>query len=408
MLERLISFIEAKNQLILILLISALLLAGIVYSVFLGDNLRYIDERDYHRIAEHLIDHHIYSANGVDPAAMRPPGYPFFLAVFMLFGANIVSLKLLNYIAFAIALYLIHKIITKEASRLSSTIGVLLVICYPVLFYTAGTLYPQIIASTLLLLLVYLFTRENIKIRTFFIGGLIFGYLILMVPAFIFVLGIFGLWFLFTQKRSGVIKFALTFLTAMLVVGSWSARNTIIFDKFVFVASNSGVNFLRGFSENATPNGGPMVDITKYTEEAISINLDDVATDEYYKAKAVEWIKSHKAETVKLYFLKVLNYFNYRNDIYTKSETSTVRDMVMLFTYGPLLLLFILRLTMYKRFPISKLEAFLILLYLSNAFFYGIFYPRIRYRLPFDFLMIIVVAKFVGGWMMTRVGRSET
>jgi hypothetical protein len=98
---------------------------------------------------------------------------------------------------------------------------------------------------------------------------------------------------------------------------------------------------------------------------------------------------------LKLYILKLLNYFNYRNELYASAESSWTKDILMLVTYGPLLLLSACSLFLVKRFGFSKFEALFFLIYLSSAFFYAIFVTRIRYRLPFDFLLIMIVALFL-------------
>jgi hypothetical protein len=115
---------------------------------------------------------------------------------------------------------------------------------------------------------------------------------------------------------------------------------------------------------------------------------------------------NHKGQALKLYVLKVLNHFNYRNNVYTRTETSAARDLVMLLTYGPLLLLFIIRLLIMKQVRPTSTETLLIVLYIAAAFFYAVFYPRIRYRLSFDFLMIIVVARFLGHLLQSYINRG--
>jgi hypothetical protein len=178
-----------------------------------------------------------------------------------------------------------------------------------------------------------------------------------------------------------------------MLLGGWTVRNYLVFDTFVFISTNSGENLLVGNSENTTPNAGRTVDITRYKTEAES--LGEVERDHYYRTQALEFMLAHKAHTVRLYFMKVLNHFNYRNDLKTYEATSTTKDLVLMLTYGPLLLLLILRLVMYKLYKLSPFEILLVFLYLSNAFVSAIFFTRIRFRLPFDFLLIILAALFL-------------
>ena len=81
----------------------------------------------------------------------------------------------------------------------------------------------------------------------------------------------------------------------------------------------------------------------------------------------------------------------------TKDEALAIRDIFMLITYGPLLLTFIVRLLFSRKFRLSALEVLLIILYIGSALSSALFFTRIRFRIPFDFLLIMLVAIFVGG-----------
>lgn len=389
-----VSLIEQKSHLILIVLILTVVLSGTIYSVYLGDNLRYYDERSYYNLATNIVLSHQYTFDGKYPTAHRPPGYPLFLSFFIFLGADIVCLRILNFIALGLCIYLLYKIVEKQSSRFAGIISALLIICYPVLFYTAGTLYPQPIASFLFLLIIFLLTSNTNSNRIFFFSGLLFGCLILTIPTFIFTLFIFAMWFLFSKELLKTKRFLITIITSFLLISMWSARNYAVFGSFVLVSSNAGHVFIVGNSENTAPNAGPNVDISKYTKEAERLNLNGVEQDAYYKSKAIEFILSHKKQAIKLYFQKLLNHFNYRNEVATKAEASSSKDLLMLATYGPLLILFLIRIFLIKTFRLSSFEALLIGLYFAKAFFMAIFFTRIRYRLPFDFLLIGVVAIF--------------
>jgi len=404
--RQLSSFIEQRNHTILAALVATVVLLGIPYSMYLGSELRYLpDEQDYYDLATSIASRHQYSLDGERPTAYRPPGYPLFLSLPVLLGANIVHLRLLNFFALGLCIYLLHRILKEQSSQLAATLGTVLVVCYPVLFYTAGTLYPQTIASLFFLLLIYLLTRNAISNRAFLLCGLLSGYLILTIPTFVFVLFVFAIWFWFSNRSTGAKGFSITLAAALLIIGAWSARNYLVFNTFVFVSSNLGENLLLGNSENATPNAGVNVDISKCVAEAAQLN--EIERDAYYRSKAIEFIRGHKLRAVKLYFQKFLNYFNYRNELFTKSEASSARDFLMLVTYGPLLLLFASRILLMKLFRPSTFEALLIALYVSSALFTAVFFTRIRLRLPFDFLLIMIVATFLHNVFRVWLGRSN-
>jgi hypothetical protein len=140
---------------------------------------------------------------------------------------------------------------------------------------------------------------------------------------------------------------------------------------------------------NTTANAGVNVDLSAYKPSDSSMN--EAELNRYYTAHAFRFIKQHPGRVARLYLLKFLNYFNYRNQLYTKFEAGFTRDLVMLVTYGALLLCVVLRLVT-ARPPPDRFEKFLIILYVLNGAFAAIFFTRIRFRVPFDLLLVVVAA----------------
>jgi hypothetical protein len=68
----------------------------------------------------------------------------------------------------------------------------------------------------------------------------------------------------------------------------------------------------------------------------------------------------------------------------------------MLLTYGFILGTTFLRLFSRRRLPITKFDLLLVGLYLLSGLSYAIFFTRIRFRLPFDYLLILLAAPFLG------------
>jgi 4-amino-4-deoxy-L-arabinose transferase-like glycosyltransferase len=390
-LNELAGILERKKGRILAGLVLLLLISGSLYSFLLGSALRYLpDEREYVNLADRIVATGTYTTDEGAPTAYRPPGYPLFLAIFHSFGAGIIFYRLLNFALLAGCLFLISGVLDEKAPRLASLIGPVLVLGYPVIFYTAGTLYPQMLASFLLLLSLYLVTRERYAYLDFAFAGFSLGFLILTVPTFVFVLILLAGWHLLQPGWRRWKEIFLALAIALLVVSVWTARNLIVFDRFVFVSSNSGENLLLGNSENTTPNAGTNVDISGYKAQAQG--MDEIDRDRFFQAKAFEYIRSHPLDSLKLYFFKVLNYFNYRNELVTSGESSPAKDALVLLSYGPLLIVFLIRLALVKLVPPTSFELLLILLYFFGALTNALFFTRIRFRVPFDFALIMVVA----------------
>ena len=336
MLAKLVSMIERNSDRFLYFLVTLFLILGSAYAIYLGNTLRfYPDEWDYRNLAQNLVATGIYTRDGKQPTAFRPPGYPVYLATLAFLGGNVVHFRLLNFLALAIVICCVYKILKEQSTPLAASLGALLVIGYPLAFYTAGTLYPQTLAAALFLLTLYFFTRRAMKSLDYFLSGLFLGCLILTVPTFAFVLVVFTVWLLLVPPNRSSKGWVIVLIPVLLLLGGWTVRNYLVFDTFIFVSTNAGENLLIGNSENATPNAGWNLDLSRYTAEGTS--LGEVERDHYYRTKALEFMLAHKARTVRLYFLKVLNYFNFRNDLVTKEATSATKDLVLMLDLRPAL-----------------------------------------------------------------------
>jgi hypothetical protein len=399
--------LERKSIPVLVILASLLLIGGAVYSARLGDSFRYLsDEYEYVVLARNLARYNMYSLDGASSTAYRPPGYPAVLSVLAMLGGDIPQLRFLNFVFLSGSVYLIGRIMLQQGLPCAAVISSLLVIAYPVLFYTSGTFYPQTLASFLFLIILKTFTKIKLRPGDFVVGGLIFGFLVLTVPAFFYAIFVIWGWFFLTGRYLQARSYVLTLVSAFLIIGLWTARNYLVFDTFFFVSTNSGENLLIGNTENSTPTSGTQVDISKYLSRAAG--LGEAERDKFFTQQAVQFINDHPVASLKLYLLKVLNYFNYRNELVTLSEGSEFRDLLMLFTYGPLMAIFLLRLLLIKQAKATPVEILFILLYLSSALVSAVFFTRIRFRLPFDYLMIMVVAITLDRVIRIILNRKQT
>ncbi|MCS6830627.1 MAG: hypothetical protein RMM08_01445 [Armatimonadota bacterium] len=367
-----------------------IILAGSLYSVRQGADLRFSDERDYWAIAGNIVEKRIYSLDGAKPTAYRPPGYPLWLAAIRQLGGGVQAARVANYFLLAATVLLLFVLLRRLHSERAGAIAVLLVCCYPVLFYTAGTLYPQTLAGFLLVAFVYL-TFAHLNLTRAMLAGTAMGWLTLTVPTMLFVLAA-ALPFIW-RRPAGWLLIAVMMLFTGVCVGAWAARNYLTFRAFVPFSTNSGVNLLLGNSPKATAWSGVSTDISAYAERARG--MSEVQRDAFYRREALRFVTESKGRALTLYLQKVLHHFHYRNRLATRAEASPLRDLLMLVTYYPLLVLGGLRLALHKKYPLSPLEGYLVALYLLEALVQAIFFTRIRFRLPFDLLLIAIDALFL-------------
>jgi hypothetical protein len=401
---------EKKSAILLAILAGFFILFMLTYAIRTGNTIRYPDEAEYLQLARNLAATGHYTLNGTLPTAYRPPAYPLFLAAGIKLGLPVPALRVITASTLLACMALLY-ILLHKTSVAQARLAVLLVMAYPVLFYTASTFHPQIPATALFLIaLILLFSGNSSVLWRSFVAGLLLGLTILLVPTFGFVL-FFTAVFIATHpyKRKMLSKAVLILCGAGLVLAPWVARNFMVFGRFIPVSTNYGINLLIGNNENTTANSGTTADITRH-ERAASV-LSEIDANVYYTQAALTYMKEHPGNTLKLYAGKVLNYFNYENQLFMKSEQSRSRTLLMLFSYGLLLGLAFLRLILAYRHPLTLLEKYITWLYLLNAPVAAIFFTRIRFRLPMDMLLTVLAASalvIIIGYFRSRTRPAST
>jgi hypothetical protein len=378
------------SKIILCLSLLFVILGGILYSYILGDQIRFQDEKHYLKIANNIIKHSIYSYddNAIVPTTFHPPGYPLILASIVSIGGGFFALRMVNFVFLACCIILLTAILKKHGYKTGARWAPLIVLCYPVLFFTASTLYPQIIATAIFLFIIYIIDAFSLSLKKAFIAGVLYGLLLMISPSFVLMCPVVLAAPYILRKSVPRLYLICLIIGVIVVLTPWVVRNYIVFDRFVLLSSNAGKTFILGNSENSKPNEGESVDVSRYTNEIKEKRLDEIDGDKYYKEKAFEWIKNHPKDASILYLRKLINYFNYRNDLATRTEQSVLRDIVMFITYYAILLFALFRLCLIKKYPLQRIEIFLMIVYLISAAMNAIFLPRIRYRLPYDVLLI--------------------
>jgi 4-amino-4-deoxy-L-arabinose transferase-like glycosyltransferase len=391
------NFIERYKVTILIATSVIFWIAAISYSIFMGSRLPYPDEQWYFNdYAQNLAKLHMFSLDGVIPTAFHPPVYPLFLGLIVSLGLGITTARLMNFLAMYIGMLCLYYLLENWSYKLASLIVVILVMGYLVLFYTAGTLYPQTFATLFFIIAMLFYWKKPFSYGNAILSGFSLGIAILTIPTFLFVPFFFVI-FSILFRKDGWAKLGLLLIMVFLVISTWSVRNYQVFNRFELISSNFGTNFLIGNNPATSPNNGPAAisGVTQTIEKADQLGLDEFQRNKFYTKQALEFIQNDPVHYLTLYLLKVANYFNFHNQLLTASESSLAKDLVMLLTFGSFLPLAILRIVLFRKYPFSQLEGFLILLYICSAFVSAIVFTRIRYRLPFDYLLITFVAIFL-------------
>jgi len=77
-------------------------------------------------------------------------------------------------------------------------------------------------------------------------------------------------------------------------------------------------------------------------------------------------------------------------------------------SYYPLLLLALLRLLLYRRWPLRPTEKLIAITIVVNVLLLAVFFTRLRFRVPLDGLTIVLAASTVTNYLSSRrATRSE-
>jgi len=380
-----------------VLLLLLYLLAGVIYSDILPRAAQFSDAEEYLRLSYNLLHGPGFSMDGVQLTACRPPGYAFFLSAIRAVGGDFFGFRVAQFLLLSATIFLLYRLGSGRRMFAGLLIVTGLVICYPILFYISATIYPQTLAGFLFILALALTLVTPRGLVLNLVTGFSYGALVLVVPTFLFTMVVvFG-----TARFLKMIRWRdvlLMALAASFVIGAWTMRNAVLFHRFVPIASNSGLNFLAGNNENVVVYQGAAVDAMEPYYGAAE-NLDEFQADSYYWHVALSYIEENPCRAFVHYLERVLNFFNVMNGYATQNdeEFSAWKQIVMAVSYSLLLALLGWRLIDIKRFPLIPREKLFLTVYVLSAFTSAIFLTRIRLRLPFDYLIIAIIA-----WNLSR------
>jgi hypothetical protein len=251
-----VSRLDARTGVRLALLVAiALRLAfGLVYWI---DKPLTHDEHEYLALGASLAAGqgltYTEPAAGTTAQFGRAPGYPAFLA---LIGAGTTSatsaparVKLVQAVIGTAAVWLIGAAAGRAGSR-ARLIAISIAAIYPPLvwipaYVLSETLYSVLALGTAVSLQRAIDRRDQGSQMSAdaIAPGLLCGLSILVRPAMLFFVPLAALWLIVRRAHRQLLWFL---LGAAIVVGPWTVRNALEYDRFVLVASEGGVTFWTG------------------------------------------------------------------------------------------------------------------------------------------------------------------
>jgi 4-amino-4-deoxy-L-arabinose transferase-like glycosyltransferase len=393
--RRAIAHLERWHRASLIVSLGITVVLGIGLAVHYGSTLHYYDEHSYVKIARNLADHGRFSLNGVQPTAFRDPGWPLLLGVLNFFGGDVFVFRLANVALEACSITGVWWLATRIGGQAAGTLAAPALALYPLSVYTTSTLYPETMGTALLIggLICTVKVRESPhRLRWSILGGAVFGLLILTVADL--AIGLVGaaLWLIFGHtnfRKAALVMVAV----AVAVMAVWLVRNEASMHAFIPIGDNNGYNLILANSAHASIRAGVNANIDQYLARAPVHN--EVGLDNSLRAQSLHWIGTHPGLAATRYAERVGDYFAPFDALATSAQSSNAKNALAAVTYLPLLCLFVVRLVLWRRRRPGDLEKLLIWLYVGFAFLEAIFLSRVRYRVPLDALLIVVVASMV-------------
>jgi hypothetical protein len=275
------------------------LVARLVLAARQGGALQFEDERDYHRIAQHLLAGHGF-VGAWGPTAFRPPGQPLWLsAVYAVVGVDARSAAIAQAVLASTLPFAMARLARLISRRPSVSIGAAAVAAlHPGLVYASATLYPVVLTTVTLgwgLTLV--------------VGAGLLGVAALATPYFApmpVVAALLALRASAERPARRLPAVALAALVGLAPCAAWTARNARVLGAWT-LGTSGGFNLALGANDAATPRSGNWIAPPALAAED---DRDEVVRDRAYRVQAARWISTHKTRWAALVGARAIAIFD--------------------------------------------------------------------------------------------------
>lgn len=405
---------RARPLAYLVALLAVLAASAVI--VMSGDVVRSNDEVAFMAIAGNIVSEGMFAETPGQPTAYRAPGPVFLVTPVVALGGGLVEARLFNAVIFGLGLVALFHLVRRHASPLAALFAVCMVPLWPVALFAATTLYPQTLAATLLVLTIWMVDRlrDGPSLGRAVVAGLACGALVLTTPVVLLLFPLLLIWLIHVSPRW--LPHAVIFCAVSGgLVSSWTVRNYFAFDAFVPVATSSGYNLLAGNAPNARYNTSLNVRFPEYVYAEITgkteVERNDIMTEAAFRE-----IANDPGRFVRLYAAKFAHWFHFSNRLLSDEVLEDgaapvpvgAREVILFVTYalvimGPLLI----RLALLRRHPFRRIELLFLAFWIGAGLVYALFFTRVRFRLPFDWLIIASNAMFLAAIAENWLARAR-
>ncbi|MHB0975569.1 MAG: ArnT family glycosyltransferase [Candidatus Aquicultorales bacterium] len=341
---------KSNYRLMLVVAIILLVAAGLRFGyVTFQDSLEikavHGDTYVYEMLANNLVDGNGYVVNGllnrpaVSPTAFYGPSYPLFLsASYLLFGAERLPVQVLQILLSVATVFLVYLTGKELFGRTAGLTAAALTAVYPDLVGYAGALLSETLYLFLEMLLVFILVRafkdEKPGWRVLVLAGLVFGAAYLTRQAIALVpIALLPVAYVKYGKHGAAylaVSLAAFAMGAALLIGPWTVRNYIVFDRLYPGTTTGSVTFWWGNKGDWESDMAVHVEVVKRSHPTYG----EMQLDALFYRLGLEDLRSlGPVGTAKLLVRKMFQMWR-PNHYFAKSMSSPLLLAQMAFIYG--------------------------------------------------------------------------
>lgn len=405
--------LSARPVLSMALVFAVALLSRVAMAFWMPNEIAWEDGFRYVKVADNLLSGQGFG--GIWDNYRSVPTQPLLLALLIVvMGKSYLAFRLAFAVLGAVSCVLGAALGKRLFGAPTGLLAGLLLSVYPPLIYL-GVLfeYPQalfILLMTLFFLLLYDY-RERGGWWRVCAAGLFLGASILTVPTVLdYVPLVVGCLWLMPRRPFAVPALLLLMFTA-LPVGAWALRNYDAYGQVILVNKSAGINFWAGNSDNyyrygkagVVPECGPGFEFTSFcrgisetAERVLKSKVSDLeAVNEYDRdawERGMAYIRESPSRFVVMSLRKFGLYWSQLPDAVDANDWNAPRGrtLALVASYFPVMLLAVAAAWLLRRRFLELSPIYLYALAMSAP--YSVMLPVTRYRIPIEFMAIILAA----------------
>lgn len=369
--------------------------------VLFTDTALVVDAYSYYVHTKNLVYNGYFGFDNYQPNSFWPPGYPFFLAVFMLiFGETPLIFPLSNLVLYILTMLGVWNIARLEYGDTIAKLSLIILVAWPNYIFLTNTGAKEALVVALISWAIYYYfgyLRFHKRIHLYS-TVILTGMMILVQPS----LGVIFVAFVITHflKTQRIISTSF-FLCVMLIgitiiISPWTYRNYLLYEKIVPVSTNGGFLFYNNNNDQTIPgyNGPPLGFMVEFPDPV------DRSSKGY--EFGIKWIKENPEKFINLSYHKGLYYLG--NDDPTLWQIFNYRDTSRrpnLYYFGNMVInlywLMIMAIILYRVYfsnnKLDSFENFVTLGFLGLLIVDMLYEAGTRHHIPLYPLMAILCAK---------------